>query len=83
MSANASFNGMGTPLPTVVLSAARVIVVFLPLALLGRWWFDLHGLFAASTISNLIVGVWAYNWLGKRIIRHRSENRARSPQPTP
>ena len=31
MSANASFNGMGTPLPTIVLSAARVIVVFLPL----------------------------------------------------
>ncbi len=83
MSANASFNGMGTPLPTIVLSAARVIVVFLPLALLGRWWFDLHGLFAASTISNLIVGLWAYGWLGKRIIRHRAENRTISPQSTP
>ena len=35
MSVNAAFNGMGRPIPGVVISACRVIIVFLPLALLG------------------------------------------------
>jgi putative MATE family efflux protein len=82
MSVNASFNGMGTPLPAVVLSAARVIVVFLPLALLGRWLLGLYGLFGASAIANLIVGIWAYNWLGSRLTAQQSVVLARSSLPT-
>jgi len=83
MSVNASFNGMGTPLPSVAISAARVIVVFLPLALLGRWLLDLHGLFAASAIANLVVGIWAYKWIGKRIMILQSGDSAKYPLPTP
>jgi putative MATE family efflux protein len=67
MSANASFNGMGKPLPGVAISAMRVIIVFLPLAFLGKYLFGLSGLFAASTISNLALGLLAYFWLGKHI----------------
>jgi putative MATE family efflux protein len=69
MSVNASFNGMGQPLPGVVISATRVIFVFLPLAFLGRWLFDLRGLFGASALSNLCVALFAYRWLGMRIDR--------------
>ena len=68
MSVNASFNGMGKPIPGMMISACRVVIVFLPLAFLGRWLFDLPGLFAASTISHLFLGVIAYVWLG-RVIR--------------
>ena len=67
MSANAAFNGTGRPGPGVVISTMRVIVVFLPLAFIGRWLFGLPGLFAASTISNLAVGLLAYLWLGRHI----------------
>ena len=67
MSANASFNGMGKPLPGVAISAMRVIVVFLPLAFLGKYLFGIPGLFAASTIANLALGLLAYFWLGKYI----------------
>jgi putative MATE family efflux protein len=35
MSVNASFNGMGKPIPGVIISTSRVIIVFLPLAFLG------------------------------------------------
>ena len=67
MSVNASFNGSGRPLPSVMISSARVIFVFLPLAFAGRWLFDLQGLFAASTVANLVVGLMAYAWLKRHI----------------
>ncbi len=67
MSVNASFNGMGKPAPGVVISSMRVIVVFLPLAFLGRWLFDLPGLFGASALSNLALGLLGFAWLGRAI----------------
>lgn len=78
MSVNASFNGMGRPVPGVVISTCRVIVVFLPLALIGKSLFDLPGLFAATTMSNLLMGAIGYAWLGAQI----SQAKTRSPQPT-
>ena len=78
MSVNASFNGMGRPLPGVVISSCRVIVVFLPLALIGKSLFDLPGLFAATTLSNLLMGAVGFTWLGVQINRVKT----RSPQPT-
>lgn len=72
MSVNASFNGMGKPMPGVVISACRVIIVFLPLAFLGRELFGLPGLFAATTASNLLMGAIAYAWLGRQITRAKS-----------
>ena len=67
MSVNAAFNGMGQPLPGVVISTCRVIVVFLPLAFLGRYLMGLEGLFAATLLSNLLLGAVAFAWLGRRI----------------
>jgi len=67
MSVNASFNGSGRPLPSVMISAMRVIFLFLPLAFAGRWLFGLNGIFAASSLANIGVGIMAYTWLGKHI----------------
>jgi Na+-driven multidrug efflux pump len=64
---NATFNGMGYPLPGVMLSAARVLFIFLPLAFTARAVLGLEGLFVASALSNLIVGVIAFVWLRHRI----------------
>jgi len=77
MSVNASFNGMGKPVPGVVISSCRVIVVFLPLALTGRYFFDLPGLFAATTLSNLLMGAAGFAWLSAQI----NQAKTRSPQP--
>jgi len=81
MSCNASFNGMGNPLPGVVVSASRVIIVFLPLAFLGRHLLGLEGLFAATTASNLLMGAVAFAWLGRTI--KRAQEPTRSPPPNP
>ena len=67
MSVNATFNGMGYPLPGVVLSAARVLFIFLPLAFSARALIGLEGLFVASALSNVIVGGIAFVWLRHRL----------------
>lgn len=67
MSVCASFNGIGMPFPGVVISASRVIFIFLPLAFIGRWLFDLQGLFIAAAVANVMAGIWGYLWLGRRI----------------
>jgi putative MATE family efflux protein len=81
MSCNASFNGMGQPLPGVVVSSCRVIFVFLPLAFAGRYLLGLDGLFAAEALSNLLMGAVAFAWLGRRI-RREAGRLPRSPEPS-
>lgn len=75
MSINAAFNGMGHPLPGVVISTLRVLVLFLPLALLGRALFGVEGLFAASGLCNLALGVVGWLWLGHQIEKLARKNR--------
>lgn len=76
MSINAAFNGMGHPMPGVAISTLRVIVLFLPLAYLGMAVFDLNGLFLAASVSNIILGIVGWFWLGKYIekIAHKHES---------
>lgn len=81
MSCNASFNGMGRPIPGVIVSACRVIVVFLPLAFLLRQLVGLEGLFAATTLSNLLMGAVAFGWLGRQV-RREADTTPKSPPPT-
>jgi putative MATE family efflux protein len=79
MSCNASFNGMGRPIPGVIVSACRVIVVFLPLAFLLRHLIGLEGLFAATTLSNLLMGSVAFIWLGRQVRREAGQTQPLPP----
>jgi len=63
----AGFNGLGHPGPAVILSALRALLVLMPLALLGQWLLGLPGLFAGAALSNLLVGMLGYHWLGRKI----------------
>ncbi len=81
MSMNAAFNGMGRPMPAVVITSSRVFVLFLPLALLGRWLFGIEGIFAATSICNLLLAWLAWWWLGRHITSHsQQENSSRPDQ---
>lgn len=71
MSVNAAFNGLARPWPAMLLSAARVVLVFLPLALLGQWLWQLEGLFVATALANIAVGTWAWFWLRRHIAQVR------------
>jgi putative MATE family efflux protein len=72
---NASLNGLGRPLPAVVISLARTIILYLPLALVARHWFGIAGIFAAYAVANIVTGVIAYV-LATRTVREHCRSRA-------
>jgi Na+-driven multidrug efflux pump len=66
----AAFNGIGFPLPGLMISLSRALLVFLPLAALGQWVIGLYGIFVAAATSNLLLGTVAYIWFGRHMRRH-------------
>ena len=71
---NASFNGLGAPMPAVGISVGRIIALYLPLAILGEYLFDALGIFAAYAVANIISAVVAYGW-AKRTVRRQCGQR--------
>lgn len=67
---NASFNGLGHPMPGVVISVCRIVVLYVPLALLGMRMFGIAGIFAAYAIANVISGIGAYVWARRTVFRY-------------
>ncbi len=65
MAINAAFNGMGKPMPGVVVSLMRTVFLYVPLALVGRYFFDIAGIFVAYALANIITGFVAYAWIRK------------------
>ena len=59
---NAAFNGLGNPMPGVVISVTRIIALYVPLAVLGNALFDIAGIFAAYMLANIASGVLGYVW---------------------
>ncbi|MGH8224472.1 MAG: MATE family efflux transporter, partial [Woeseiaceae bacterium] len=59
---NASFNGMGKPLPAVAISVGRMGVIYVPVALLLDRFFGPAGIFAAYALANVTTGIIAYAW---------------------
>lgn len=64
---NASFNGIGQPLPGVAISMGRMLVIYVPLALVGMAYFKTTGIFAAYPVANILSGVLAYAWARRRV----------------
>jgi len=69
---NASFNGMGKPLPAVVISAARMIVLYVPLAILMQKLMGMAGIFATYAFANFASAVIAYAW-AKRSVQEQCD----------
>lgn len=59
---NASFNGMGKPMPGVVVSVARMVVLYIPLAIIADGFFGIAGIFGAYAVANIITGFASYVW---------------------
>jgi len=59
---NASFNGMGKPMPAVYISVARMAVIYVPLAIVAEKVFGIIGVFASYAVANIITGVLSYIW---------------------
>jgi putative MATE family efflux protein len=59
---NASFNGMGKPMPAVHISVARMAVIYIPLAFIADRFFGITGIFIAYAFANIVTGIIAYAW---------------------
>lgn len=64
---NAAFNGLGNPLPGVVISVTRIVVLYVPLAVLGMRLYGITGIFVAYAVANILSGILAYYWAKKNV----------------
>ena len=71
MMASASFNALGKPLPSTALSFARMFIVYLPLAVLFNTYYGYQGIFVATALSNILLGIAAWAWFRQRLKRMR------------
>jgi Na+-driven multidrug efflux pump len=77
---NASFNGLGRPLPGVVISVCRIVVLYVPFALIGMTLFGIAGIFGAYAIANIVSGIGAYAW-ARRSVRQLCAPRGVANEP--
>ncbi len=78
MVVNAAFNGLGKPMPGVVISVTRIAALYIPLAFVGQELFGIAGIFAAYALANLISGAFGYAW-ARRTAHRLCEARATAP----
>jgi Na+-driven multidrug efflux pump len=76
---NASFNGLGRPLPGVAVSVTRMIVLYVPLAYLFSIWWGVPGMFAGAALANAISGAMAWIWFRRICRRHPKPGQTEIP----
>lgn len=68
MFSNAAFNGIGRPIPGVIVSTLRVVVFQIPLVMIAAYTMsDMDYVFMASSLSNILAGIIAYVWIMKAV----------------
>ena len=72
---NAAFNGLGKPMPGVIVSLLRTIIIYVPLAALADHWFGIPGIFGAYAVANVVTGVIAYAW-ARRVVDQQCQRDA-------
>jgi Na+-driven multidrug efflux pump len=57
-----SFNALRKPGPALILSLARLFIIYVPLALILSKWLGYTGVFIATALSSILVGILAWLW---------------------
>lgn len=70
MVANAAFNGVGRPLPGVVISVLRMVLLYLPLAYVFSLFLGVAGIFIGAALANIISGIVAWWWFERTCRLH-------------
>ena len=60
--ANSSFNARGLPRPALIISLLRGLIVGIPLTILGDLLWGYTGIFIATAVTNVALGVLAWWW---------------------
>ncbi|MEZ5559348.1 MAG: MATE family efflux transporter [Pseudomonadales bacterium] len=62
MMSSASFNALGKPIPSTVLSFTRMFIVYIPMAMLMNKLMGYTGIFIATALTNALMGVVGFLW---------------------
>tara|TARA_R110001592_G_scaffold138511_5_gene357718 strand:+ start:19919 stop:21274 length:1356 start_codon:yes stop_codon:yes gene_type:complete len=65
MVTSSAANGMGNPIPSLVMSFLRLIGIYIPFIFIFLEYMDVSGIYLAAAIANIIVGVGAFTWYKK------------------
>jgi putative MATE family efflux protein len=69
--ASSSFNALGRPMPSAILTLTRMFVLYVPLAFLGKAIVGRPiGIFAAASIANFISAFWGLRWMGRVCLKN-------------
>lgn len=66
--ASSALNALGKPLLSLGMSFSRLLILYIPLAYLGKYLFGIAGIFGAACISNVLIGLLI--WLGNNRQSH-------------
>jgi Na+-driven multidrug efflux pump len=67
--ANSCFNARGLPMPALVISLLRSLIIYIPLALIGDYLWGYEGIFIATAITNVVLGAVSWQWNQKSVER--------------
>lgn len=81
MMAGSCFIALGRPMPSLVLSIGRMLVLFVPLAWLGDAWWGYRGVFGANALSNVIVAIVGYLWVTRTVPLNQPDGEPADPAP--
>jgi len=62
MMASATFNSLGKPISSTIMSVVRMFVIYVPMAYLGSEYYGVVGIFAATCATNIAMGVLGFGW---------------------
>jgi putative MATE family efflux protein len=65
--AGSAFVALGKPMPSLVLTLCRMVVVYLPLAMVGNRLFGYEGIYWAGAFANVLAGAVAVVWVGRLV----------------
>ena len=65
--ANSCFNARGLPMPALVISLLRSLIIYIPLALIGDYLWGYEGIFIATAITNVLLGAVSWHWNQKSV----------------
>ncbi|MDA1077157.1 MAG: MATE family efflux transporter, partial [Proteobacteria bacterium] len=63
MIAGSTFVALGKPMPTLIMSLGRMLVLYVPMAFLGDRLWGYPGIFAATAAANVLMGIVSVLWV--------------------
>lgn len=71
---NSSFNAMHKPMSALTLSVLRLFVFFVPISMLGSYFYGLKGMFWCGIAANILTAIVAFTWFTRSIERVHSNH---------